>query len=274
MHAPADDPAGAEAARKSIDKARGLLLDWDGCAATGNRPHEQAVTFIAKHRPRLAIVSNNSTQTPEDISGLLADAGVDFPSARIFLAGMEALTYAAGIPGVRSLVLANGRMKALGRAAGLQLVRGDADAVVLLRDTKFTYSKLERAVHSLARGARLIVANPDTTHPGQGGALVPETGALLAAITSCIDLQPENVQIIGKPSSFLFERACAALKVTPESALMIGDNPDTDIKGAHRLGMPSLLMAPGSRLTFSELLGEHAPAMRFARPRAARRVAF
>lgn len=266
--------ADAEEARKRITGARGILLDWDGCAAVGNHPHDEALTFIARHKAKLAIVSNNSTLMPEDISDALAKAGVEFPSARVFLAGMEALSYTANIPGVRALVLGNTRMKALARRMGVQLVHDDADVVVLLRDTRFTYSKLERAVQSLARGARLIVSNPDMTHPGSRGHLVPETGALLAAITACVDVPPENVQVIGKPAGFLFERACAALRIRPEAALMIGDNPDTDVQGAGKLRMPSVLMAPGSRLRFSEILGDSASEGRVARIGASRRAAF
>lgn len=252
----------ADEARARIAGARGVLLDWDGCAASANRPHDDALAFIRKHRANLAIVSNNSTLMPEDISDILAHAGVDFPGTRIFLAGVETLAYAAGLPGVRTLVLANARMKALAHRVGMRLVSSDADVVVLLRDTKFSYAKLERAVQSLAQGARLIVSNSDTTHPSEDGHVIPETGALLAAIGACLDLSRVNVQFIGKPASFLFERACAALKVSPEAAVMVGDNRETDVKGAGRLGMSAILVAPGSSLSFSALLDRKPPSLR------------
>lgn len=243
-------------ARARIASARGILLDWDGCAAIANRPREDALAFIRKHRANLAIVSNNSTAMPEDISEILSQAGVDFPGTRIFLAGVEALAYAAGFAGARTLVLANTHMKALAHQVGMNLVQQDAEVVVLLRDTKFSYAKLERAVQSLVRGARLIVANPDATHPSGEGLVIPETGALLAAIGTCVDLSQVNVQVIGKPSNFLFERACAVLKITPESAVMVGDNRETDIKGAKRLGMGAILVTPGSSLSLRDLLGD------------------
>lgn len=249
----------ADEARRRIAEARGILLDWDGCAAAANQPHESALAFIRRYRGKLAIVSNNSTHMPEDISDILARAGMEFPGSRIFLAGVEALAHAGGIPHARTLVLANARMKALAHRVGMRLVQEDADVVVLLRDTRFTYAKLERAVQSLVRGARLVVSNPDATHPGPGGNTVPETGALLAAIGACVDLARVNVQIIGKPSNFLFERACAALKVAPADAVMVGDNRETDVKGAGRLGMAAILVAPGSRLSFQELLDDGIP---------------
>lgn len=251
---------GAEKARALVDHAGGILLDWDGCAAVANRPGRDALAFIARHASRLAIVSNNSTLLPEDIAGILNQSGVPFPPARVFLAGVEALAYATGLSAGRALVLASPRMKALAHRVGMSMVRADADVVVLLRDTRFSYAKLERAVHSLMRGARLIVANPDMTHPGAGGTVVPETGALLAAIGACVDLSRIDIQFIGKPSPFLFERACAALKIAPESAVMIGDNLETDIEGARRLGMPGILLAPGAPPSFADLgAADHEP---------------
>ena len=237
-----------------IHGADGILLDWDGCLVLANRPRTEALAFIARHRARVAIVSNNSTHLPEDIAAILARSGIDFPAERIFLAGAMALAYAAQIPDTRALVLAAPRMKAWARRLGLTLVRSNPDTVVLLRDTKFSYAGLARATAALAQGARLIVSNSDTTHPGPGGAMVPETGALLAAIGACVDLSRIDLHCIGKPSPMLFEHACRALKTPTELAVMIGDNLHTDVEGARRLGMASILVAPGSALSFAELV--------------------
>jgi HAD superfamily hydrolase (TIGR01450 family) len=242
-----------ERARALVTHAGGILLDWDGCVAVANRPSREALSFIERHVAKIAIVSNNSTLLPEDISGLLSETGVSFPSSRIFLAGVEALASATAIQGARALVLASPRMKALAHRVGMNMVRCDADVVVLLRDTRFSYAKLERVVHSLMRGARLIVANPDMTHPGAGGTVVPETGALLAAIGACVDLTRLDVQFIGKPSAVLFERACAALRIPMPSAVMIGDNLETDIEGARRLGIPAILISQSDGLSFHAL---------------------
>jgi|GEM_PF-214595 len=251
LHAVTD----ADTARAMLQKADGILLDWDGCTATANRPRADALTFIARYRRRIAIVSNNSTHLPTDICAILSQSGIDFPASRVFLAGAESVAVLAEQPGRRAMVLAAPRMKALARNKGVMMVQTNADVVALLRDTKFSYTRLERAVASLTRGARLVVANPDASHPGPDGAVVPETGALLAAIGACLDLSRIDLQIIGKPSKFLFERACTALKVLPEEAVMVGDNLLTDAAGAKAVGMSSVIVAPGSALSFAELSG-------------------
>jgi HAD superfamily hydrolase (TIGR01450 family) len=261
----------AEAASAAIQRSLGILLDWDGCTATANRPRADALAFIAKHRTRIAIISNNSTQLPAEISGILQDADIELPPTRIFLAGTEALAMAARTPAARALVIGSSRMKAWARNRGLSLTQSDANLVVLLRDTRFSYVKLERAVRALNAGARLIVSNTDRSHPGPDGAIVPETGALLAAIGTCVDLSKVETQVVGKPSPTLYEQACTALGIPIDAAVMVGDNRLTDIEGADRLGMTSVLVAPGSGLTFDRLLGGVAPAERHVARR--RRVA-
>ena len=151
------------------------------------------------------------------------------------------------------MVLGDNRMKAHGRNHGLNIVAEDADLVVLLRDRRFTYAKLERAANALRAGARLIVANPDLTHPGPNGQVAPETGALLAALSACVGDAEVEMEIVGKPSPRLFERACRVLEVEPARAVMIGDNPATDGAGAEAFGLPWLMVGAAAPLGFEDL---------------------
>ena len=76
----------------------------------------------------------------------------------------------------------------------------------------------------------------------------------LAFVCDMTPDQTDEYRRLGKPSPFLFESACAALKIPPESAVMIGDNTETDMEGARRMGMPGILVSPGSKLSFAQLL--------------------
>ncbi|MBR9840038.1 MAG: HAD hydrolase-like protein [Rhodobacteraceae bacterium] len=90
----------------------------------------------------------------------------------------------------------------------------------------------------------LIVANPDLTHPGEDGPVI-ETGALLALLHACVPRARSCVA--GKPSAHLFRVALGP--VAPDATVMIGDNPDTDIAGARRLGIPTIYVGPGAQAT-------------------------
>ncbi|MCY1546325.1 HAD hydrolase [compost metagenome] len=76
--------------------------------------------------------------------------------------------------------------------------------------------------------------------------MVPETGALLAAVVAASGVQPWRV--VGKPAPLLFEEGLRCLGASAEGTVVIGDNPLTDGEGAARLGLACLLVgeSPGA----------------------------
>jgi HAD superfamily hydrolase (TIGR01450 family) len=115
-----------------------------------------------------------------------------------------------------------------------------ADVVVLGRDVHWSYAKLALLANEVRRGAVLVAANPDLTHPGNDGLVVPETGSLLAAVEAAAGVAATH--LIGKPAPTLFLAALERLRSTPRDTIVIGDNPLTDRAGARGLGLRSLIV--------------------------------
>jgi ribonucleotide monophosphatase NagD (HAD superfamily) len=65
---------------------------------------------------------------------------------------------------------------------------------------------------------------------------------MVAAISAASGRVPE---VIGKPEPAMFTSILEGAGVAPDEALVIGDNPDSDIVGAHRAGIPSVLVLTG-----------------------------
>lgn len=242
------------AERRILSVAKGILLDWDGCIAIGSRILPAAKRLITQYPDRVAIVSNNSTDLPIDLAAILNRHEVAFPQDRIFLAGVEAMKDLAQSGAKRVMLFSAPKIRTLAGELGVPLVNDNPDVLVLMRDARFTYAKLEKAANALRRGARLVVANTDLTHPGRANRVVPETGALLAALLACTGDSGVEPRVIGKPGPILFERACRHLAVDPEQAVMIGDNPETDGEGALRLGIQPILIGGASPLRLEHLL--------------------
>lgn len=241
-----------ELASRMIRNAKGVLLDWDGSIAIGNQMLPAARRLIEHLGERVVILSNNSTHLPEEIARLLEREDIHVAPERILLAGVETVRWAAARGHRRVLLIGSPTLAGFARSLGMEVSREARDVVLLMRDARFTYAKLARAAGALADGALLVVANADRTHPGPGGQLVPETGALLAALSTC---QPEvEPFIIGKPGPLLFEKACGLLGITPAEAVMIGDNPETDGAGAAALGMESILIGGATGLPLEDLV--------------------
>jgi HAD superfamily hydrolase (TIGR01450 family) len=215
-------------------EAKGYLVDLDGTLISGGAL-PGARELVAALGERMVVVSNDSEHVPAQLSRMLAGWDLRVPPERIVLAGTATVDLVARErPGGRVLLLAGPALSAHARARGLRLVTERPDLVVVARDRRFTYARLERACRALAEGAGLVAANPDLVHPGPHGP-VPETGALLSAILACAG--PVPCRIVGKPEPALFERALAVLGIAAADAVMIGDNPQTDGAGAKRLGI-------------------------------------
>jgi len=246
--------AAPQGALDHVSRARHLFLDWDGCLVERGTLKRGANRLLRLAAGRISIVSNNSTDTPASLSQLLGRHGVDVPPSQFFLAGDVTLQLvAARARQTPVCLLANKSMENHARSLGIQLARRSVHEVVLLRDTSFSFGKLERAANLLRAGARLSVANPDVTHPS-GDRVAPETGALLAALLSCVDVNTVDVSIVGKPAATLFERALAASRCTASQVVMIGDGPMTDIAGADRLGIPAVLIGGPSGVTLEDII--------------------
>lgn len=235
-----------------VSRAEVVLLDWDGCLAYGDRMTPEAVRFLARFADKVAILSNNSTFMPEDLSRRIGAHGVTLPPDRIFLAGHQTIRLASERFGpARVFLMTNARLAAY--AATLGLVHGEDRVVgaVLARDPDFGYRTLTVAANLLRGGLPLLVSNPDETHPDEAGGIVPETGALFRALQTCVAFAPGQVTVVGKPSPQLFRAAMARMGVAPDRTVMIGDNPYTDIAGADALGIASVLVnrPPGAALS-------------------------
>src|SRR5690606_28337004 len=84
-----------------------------------------------------------------------------------------------------------------------------------------------------------MATNIDATVPTEGG-LAPGNGSLVAALRHATGVEPE---VAGKPEPGMFE--VAARENNARRPLIVGDRLDTDIEGAVRAGMDSLLVLTG-----------------------------
>lgn len=216
--------------------ATGYLVDLDGTLVSGGRPLSWAHELLSQLAGRFVIVSNDAEHTARQLSRMLRAHGLNVPEARIVLAGECAIRLvAAEHPGARLLLLASAALRRYATRLGLRLVDDDAEIVLVGRDRRFGYIAIQRAAVAIHRGARLIVANPDGRHPAPDGTPVPETGALAAAILAAAGHPPYRV--IGKPEPELFRDGLARLDCPADTAIMIGDNDDTDGAGARAAGI-------------------------------------
>ena len=97
---------------------------------------------------------------------------------------------------------------------------------VVVGDTRtYGFERIERAVHLVRGGARLIGTNPDLTGPTEEG-IVPSTGSLIAPIELATN---RKAYFVGKPNPLMMRHALKRLACRREETVIIGDRMDTDI---------------------------------------------
>lgn len=226
-----------------------FLIDMDGVLYRGDRVIPGAQAFLESiHAFPHVFLTNNSSQPPEFFRTRMQGLGLPVADdAPLITSAMATARYLANTqPGFRYFAVGGqGLRLALGQVG----VPADdyVDFVVVGEGPGLDYDSLIQGGNLLLDGARLIATNPDA-NVDHGDFVLPGGGALLAPFEV---MSGQRARVIGKPEAPLFEAGLAALTTMGETGLaatqtiMVGDRPDTDILGASRLGMQTLLVRTG-----------------------------
>jgi glycerol-1-phosphatase len=223
------------------------LLDLDGTvylAGAAIAGAAEALRKAAAAGMRLAYVTNNASRTPAAIAALLVGFGVSAtPQDVVTSAQAAARMLADRLPaGAPVLVVGGSGLRMALRERGLRPVSTAAErpqAVVQGYAPGISYSLLEEGGLAVAAGALFVASNADLTLPTRRGSQ-PGNGAFIQVIATATGVRP---LVAGKPESPLQKES--VLRTGAKHPLMVGDRLDTDIEGANRVGLDSLLVLTG-----------------------------
>ena len=125
---------------------------------------------------------------------------------------------------------------------GLKLDQDRPDFVVLgdLMEG-FTFELLNRIFRKLVAGAELIALQKNR-YWLTGGELTLDMGPFVAALEFA---SGRSARVVGKPSREFFRLALSHLDLAPHQVAMVGDDWETDIAGAQRVGLRTVLVQTG-----------------------------
>jgi glycerol-1-phosphatase len=224
------------------------LLDLDGTIYVGAEPVPGAgevVGALPEHGTRPAFVTNNASRTPESVADQLVSLGISATADDVVTSGQAAaLELARMLPGGAAVLVVGGDgLRQAVAAAGLVPVTSAADApaaVVQGWTPELSWSQLAEGAYALASGVPWVATNTDASLPTPRG-IAPGNGSFVSLLAGVSGRNPDLVA--GKPSPPLLRWAVARLRAS--RPLVVGDRLDTDIAGAARLGLPSLLVLTG-----------------------------
>ncbi|NYH81025.1 HAD superfamily hydrolase (TIGR01450 family) [Actinopolyspora biskrensis] len=224
-----------------------LLLDLDGTLYRGGTAvagAEAAVSRVRASGGTVRYVTNNASKPSEAVVEKLNSLSIPATNAEVSTsaqAGAALLAERFG-RGDSVLVLGTAALADELAALGLRPVRDVASgpsAVLQGHSESTTWSDLAEACLALRAGADWVACNRDATLPTERGQL-PGNGALVYALEMATGRSPE---VAGKPERPLLDRA--AVSAGAADPLFVGDRLETDIAGARRAGMASLLVLTG-----------------------------
>lgn len=230
-----------------LDLHDALLFDLDGTLMHGSRPIPHAVEAVDAARAAgrtVVFATNNASRTPQQASEHLAGIGITAAPEEFVTSPQVASRLLAERlePGAKVLVVGGPSLADQVRAEGLVPVDEDAEDVVAVVQgwsPDLDWGRLAQGAYAIRRGAYWMATNIDATLPTEQG-LAPGNGSLVAALRHATGAEPA---VAGKPDPGMF--TVAAQRIGARSPLVVGDRLDTDIEGAVRSGMESLLVLTG-----------------------------
>ncbi len=226
------------------DHYEALLLDLDGTVFAGAQPtHGARETLDGLDLPQI-FVTNNASRRPQEVAAHLDSMGFSASPDQVVTSAQSAARLLSEHvePGSRALVLGTDGLAQEVREVGVGVARSADDrpaAVIQGFSPDTNWSTLSEAALAIRAGALWIATNTDATLPSERGLLVGN-GSLVAAVANATGAEP---LVAGKPAAPLMSDAMKRSGVS--NPLVVGDRLDTDIQGAHAVGLDSALVLTG-----------------------------
>jgi HAD superfamily hydrolase (TIGR01450 family) len=257
-----------------------VLADLDGVVYTGPHAIPHAVDSINRvaHSRRVGYITNNASRTAASVAEHLSGLGLHVAPEDVITSPQAAVKILAGLVPAGSTVLVvggDGLIDVVRRAGFVTTDSADAHPAAVIQGfaPDVGWRQLAEASYALRRdadgnGIPWVATNTDWTIPQERG-IAPGNGTLVSAVHSAVGILPV---VAGKPETAIFAEAVERFGAS--APLFIGDRLDTDVLGANRAGIPSVMVltgidgpkqviaaAPDSRPVFllEDLRGLHEP---------------
>ena len=222
---------------------RAVLLDVDGTLMNHGRPIPGAVGTLEWLRERdvqVRVLTNIDSHAPESVRRDLSAAGLDVDAAAVFTPVVAALRFLEQRPAERCHLLLTAELAA--RFAAHDAGEGRADYVLVGDCRELSgYVQLDTAFRRLMAGARLLALQRGRWWQAEDGPSL-DTGAFTALLEYATG---QTARVFGKPSADFFEMALADVGCPASEALLVGDDPETDLAGARAAGVRCVLVRTG-----------------------------
>lgn len=236
--------------RTPLDGVDLVLADLDGVVYTGADPIPYAVESLnsAAETCRVGYITNNASRTDATVAAHLRELGLRVEPSDVVTSPQAAVRLLAQhVPAGSSILVVGGDgLVDEVQKGGFTVTRSAEDepaAVIQGFAPEVGWTELAEAAFALQGRSDderpWIATNTDWTIPVARG-IAPGNGTLVSAVHTAVGRLP---LVAGKPERAIFDEAVA--RFGAQQPLFIGDRLDTDVLGANRAGIASVLVLTG-----------------------------
>jgi len=203
----------------------------------------EIVTKIKSSGRQAYVLTNDSTHTRQELHQNLTRLEFSFAFEDILTSSYLTASYLNERVGknVSFFLIGERGLEEELEAAGHIPTGTQPDVVIVGMDRKLNYEKLNSALQFLKNGALLIGSYGGTVYMSDDGPAM-SAGPIIKALEYASDCR---AIMIGKPSTHIFRSALHRAKVRASQGVMIGDQIETDLIGAHKVGLRTVLVLTG-----------------------------
>ena len=199
---------------------------------------------LLKKGVTVAILTNVGRLSSRQVHQAVTGAGFDIPVERVFTAGAAAAAYIYNRnPQARCFVIGEGGAQEDFIARGLDVTNNPPiDFVAVGADRGMTFQELNFATKMVKEGAGLVCISGSRDYPGiylgQADTYIGER-SVVAAIEHATGI---GCVVVGKPLPEILRETITILGFSSDEAVMVGDNPASDIAGGKAAGVSTILV--------------------------------
>jgi HAD superfamily hydrolase (TIGR01450 family) len=231
----------------NFTRLRVFFFDLDGVLSVGKEQPRylggrEVIRRIKAQGKKVFLLTNDSTHIRQEIQENLTRMQINLETDEILTSSYLTGQYLRTRFGEASFFLVGeeGLRREL-EAAGHHQTTEQPDAVVVGFDRQLSYAKLDHAMTVLRKGALLVGSYGGAVFMSDHGPAL-SAGPIIKALEYA---SGRKAVMIGKPSPRMFQLALRTAQEVPRNAVMIGDQVETDLLGASRAGVHTVLVLTG-----------------------------
>jgi inorganic pyrophosphatase len=222
---------------------KGVIFDIDGVIEFRGKVYTQAVETIHTLRKKglvLRFLTNSTLKNRVSSAARLQNAGMILDPSEVITASFATATYLRDLKPRSCWILLE--REGIQEFEGIVIDANNPEYIVIGDyQGKFNFENLNKALRLLIKGAKLIGMISelvDTTT----GEIELNVGSWVRMLETASGVE---ATYIGKPNPYMFELTLKSMQLDKSEVVMVGDQLGTDILGANRVGIKSILLTTG-----------------------------